>query len=146
MHRTGQRGPWEYFASGTALDRLGREAATAGEFSWGVAQAGTADAVTGQYVAAGVAAGEEDALRILDRFCQKVGQGLANLVLVLDLELVVSGGGLCDINEPLRAGVEHWLRELLLGSEYRPPVRVVLAELGSEAGALGAALLATEVL
>ena len=36
--------------------------------------------------------------------------------------------------------------ELLLGSEYRPAVRVVLAELGAEAGALGAALIATEVL
>ena len=88
----------------------------------------------------------EDALRILDGFCQEVGQGLANLVLVLDLELVVIGGGLCRIGEPLRAGVEYWLLELLLGSEYRPAVRVVLAELGAEAEALGAALIATEVL
>ncbi len=145
-HRTGQRGPWEYFASGTALDRLGRKAATSGEFPWGVAKAGGADAVTSQHVAAGAAEEEEDALRILDGFCREVSQGLANLVLVLDLELVVIGGGLCSIGEPLRAGVEHWLLELLLGSEYRPAVRVVLAELGAEAGALGAALIATEVL
>ena len=145
-HRTGQRGPWEYFASGTALDRLGREAAASGEFPWGVAAAGAADAVTSQHVAAGAAEEEEDARRILDGFCREVGQGLANLVLVLDLELVVIGGGLCGIGEPLRAGVEHWLLELLLGSEYRPAVRVVLAELGAEAGALGAALIATEVL
>ena len=145
-HRTGQRGPWEYFASGTALDRLGRNAAASGEFPWGVTKAGGADAVTSQHVAAGAAEEVEDALRILDRFCQEVSQGLANLVLVLDLELVVIGGGLCRIGEPLRAGVEHWLLELLLGSEYRPAVRVVLAELGAEAEALGAALIATEVL
>ena len=146
VHRTGQRGPWEYFASGTALARLGRKAAASGEFPWGVAKAGGADAVTSQHVAAGAAEEVEDALRILDRFCQEVSQGLANLVLVLDLELVVIGGGLCRIGEPLRAGVEHWLLELLLGSEYRPAVRVVLAELGAEAEALGAALIATEVL
>ena len=145
-HRTGQRGPWEYFASGTALDRLGRKAAASGEFPWGVAKAGGADAVTSQHVAAGAAEEVEDALRILDGFCQEVGQGLANLVLVLDLELVVIGGGLCGIGEPLRAGVEHWLLELLLGSEYRPAVGVVLAELGAEAEALGAALIATELL
>ena len=111
-----------------------------------MAKAGGADAVTSQHVAAGAAEEVEDALRILDGFCQEVGQGLANLVLVLDLELVVIGGGLCGIGEPLRAGVEYWLLELLLGSEYRPAVRVVLAELGAEAGALGAALIATEVL
>ena len=145
-HRTGQRGPWEYFASGTALDRLGRNAAASGEFPWGVTKAGGADAVTSQHVAAGAAEKVEDALRILDGFCQEVSQGLANLVLVLDLELVVIGGGLCGIGEPLRAGVEYWLLELLLGSEYRPAVRVVLAELGAEAEALGAALIATELL
>ena len=145
-HRTGQRGPWEYFASGTALDRLGRNAAASGEFPWGVTKAGGADAVTSQHVADGAAEEVEDALRILDGFCQEVGQGLANLVLVLDLELVVIGGGLCGIGEPLRAGVEYWLLELLLGSEYRPAVRVVLAELGAEAEALGAALIATELL
>ena len=27
FHHTGQQGPWEHFASGTALGRLGREAA-----------------------------------------------------------------------------------------------------------------------
>ena len=145
-HRTGQRGPWEYFASGTALDRLGRNAAASGEFPWGVTKAGGADAVTSQHVAAGAAEEVGDALKILDGFCQEVGQGLANLVLVLDLELVVIGGGLCGIGEPLRAGVEYWLLELLLGSEYRPSVRVVLAELGAEAEALGAALIATELL
>ena len=38
------------------------------------------------------------------------------------------------------------MQELLLGSEHRPSIRVALAELGPEAGALGAALVAAEVL
>ncbi|MEE2769083.1 MAG: ROK family protein [Actinomycetota bacterium] len=145
-HVTGQQGPWEYFASGNALGRLGREAAASGKFPWGAAEAGNADTVTSQHVATGAAEGEGDALRILDAFCREVGRGLANLVLILDLELVVIGGGLCSIGEPLRAGVDYWLQELLLGSEYRPVVRVALAELGPEAGALGAALIAGEIL
>ena len=145
-HLTGQRGPWEYFASGRALGRLGREAAVSGNFPWGVAEAGVASAVDSQHVAAGVTQGEGDALKILDGFCREVGRGLANLVLVLDLELVVIGGGLCSIGEPLRAGVDHWLQELLLGSKHRPSIRVALAELGPEAGALGAALVAADAL
>jgi len=145
-HVTGQQGPWEYFASGKALSRLGREAATSGKFVWGTAEAGSAEEVTSQHVATGALQGDDDALRILDAFCREVGRGLANLVLILDLELVVIGGGLCSIGEPLRAGVDYWLRELLLGSDYRPTVRVALTELGVEAGALGAALTAGEIL
>lgn len=145
-HRTGQAGPWEYFASGTALDRLGREAATSGSFPWGVATAGTSDAVTGKTVAAGIALGESDALGIFDEFCREVSTGLANLVLILDCELVVVGGGLCDIGKPLRTGIERWLQKLLLGAKYRPVVRVELAEFGPEAGALGASLMAAEAL
>jgi hypothetical protein len=34
--------------------------------------------------------------------------------------------------------------DLLLGAEHRPPVEVHLAELGVDAGALGAALLAVD--
>ncbi len=82
---------------------------------------------------------------IFDEFCRQVALGVANLVLIFDPERIVLGGGLIDIGEPLRAGVDRWLAELLLGAEHRPAVEVVLAELGSDANALGAGLLAAEL-
>jgi glucokinase len=60
--------------------------------------------------------------------------------MIFDPERVVLGGGLTDIGEPLRAGTAQWLDKLTLGGEYRPPVDIVMAELGDDAGALGAAL------
>ena len=55
-HLTGQRGPWEYFASGNALGRMGREAATEGRFEAGVAAVGSIDEIDGSVVVEAFAA------------------------------------------------------------------------------------------
>lgn len=145
-HRTGQRGPWEYFASGTALGRMAREAAQAGTFAKGLELAGDVTSITGYHVAEALAAGNADATAIFDGFCREVARGVANLVVIFDPERIVLGGGLADIGDPLTEGVARWLDRLLLGAEHRPPVQVVMAELGSDASALGAGLLASELL
>jgi len=62
----------------------------------------------------------------------------------LDLSRVVLGGGLADVGEPLRDGVATALAGLVPGADSRPPVEVVLAQLGPDAGAIGAALLAVD--
>jgi len=143
-HHTGQHGPWEYYASGTALGQVGRAQAQAGLFPSALSLAGSVAAITGFTVAEALARGDAHAERIFNGFCRQVAVGLANLVLIFDPERVILGGGLTDIGEPLRAGVSHWLDDILLGSEHRPAVDVVMAQLGDDAGALGAALWATE--
>lgn len=140
-HITGQRGPWEYFASGSALGRQGREAAEAGRLDAATALAGSVDAITGLHVADALAAGDDDAARVFEEFCRWVAVGCANLVMVLDPARIVIGGGLSGIGRPLADGVAAWMPELTLGSAHRPPVEIRMAELGDEAGALGAALL-----
>ena len=142
VHVTGQRGPWEYYASGSALGRLGSEAASAGAFDRGVALAGSPDAVTGFHVVEAMADGDPQAASVFDRWCTEVARGVANLVVLLDLQRVVLGGGLAEVGEPLRAGVDSAMGGLVAGADSRPPVEVVLAQLGADAGALGAALLA----
>ncbi|MEZ5167570.1 MAG: ROK family protein [Acidimicrobiales bacterium] len=144
VHHTGQRGPWEYYASGTALGRLGREAAAAGRFPAGLAQVGTVDELTGHHVVASLRAEDTDAMAVFDEFCRYVAIGLANLVMTFDPSLLVLGGGLTDIGEPLRAGVDYWLGQVTLGADHRPLPAVALAACGPDAAALGAALLATE--
>ena len=144
VHLTGLRGPWEHYASGNALGRLGSEAATAGAFDRGVALAGSPNAVTGFHVVEAMAAGDPQATAVFDRWCTEVARGVANLVVLLDLSRVVLGGGLADVGEPLRDGVATALAGLLPGVDSRPPVEVVLAQLGPDAGAIGAALLAVD--
>jgi glucokinase len=143
-HITGQRGPWEYFASGNALGRMGREAAAADRLPAALALVDDIDALTGHHVVETMRTGDGDAMAVFDSFCREVARGLTNLVMAFDPERFVLGGGLANIGEPLRAGVDYWLGELLLGGDHRPRPAVVLAELGSDAAALGAALLVLE--
>ena len=146
VHITGQRGPWEYFASGNALNRIVQQEASKGTYPWGVNEAGNWKNVTSKHLASGIKDLELDSLRILDHFCHEVSKGLINLVLLLDLERIVLGGGVSEIGEPLRSGVEKWIERTLIGSGHRPKIEVKLAELGSNAGAIGAALSTTDLL
>ncbi|MCY4069310.1 MAG: ROK family protein [Acidimicrobiaceae bacterium] len=143
-HVTGASGPWEYYASGTGLGRLARQAAERGDFESATAAAGSVRAIRGEHVHDLVAAGEPDALAVLDEFCYYTAIGVANLVHVLDPEMVVIAGGLVEIGEPLVRGVETWTHRLVLGGSQRRRVQIVPAQLGSNASALGAALLAAE--
>ena len=140
VHVTGKRGPWEHFASGTRLGELGRMAAAAGRFDAGIAIAGDIDAIDGFAVSEALRSGDLAAAAILEGFCGDVAVGVANLVLILDPQRVALGGGLAEVGEPLRSGVQRRLGELLPGAGHRLEVEVVTAELGDDAGALGAAL------
>jgi predicted NBD/HSP70 family sugar kinase len=57
---------------------------------------------------------------------------------------VVIGGGLVGLGPPLVEAIQRWTDEFVLGGELRPRPRIVAAELGAAAGALGAALIARE--
>ncbi len=149
-HITNVRGPWEMRASGSGLGALAREFASRGEASTIVGLAGSIAAIRGEHVSQALTAGTEpgtaEALAILDDFAVDVAVGMVNLVYILDPERIVLGGGLVNLGEPLRQRVDAQVNRTIIGGEFRPQVPVVLAELGSDAGALGAALLAADAL
>jgi glucokinase len=73
-----------------------------------------------------------------------LGFGLASLAACLDPDLIVVGGGLASIGEPLLAPAREILRSRLLpGTD---PCPVVPAQMGSDSAVLGAALLARDIL
>jgi glucokinase len=142
----GRRGCWERFASGSGLGRLAREAAQAGQAPRLVELAGgDAELVRGEHVADAAAEGDATALDVLWEFAWWVAVGVANLVNVLDPEVVVIGGGLAEMGDVLLEPVRTRYRELVLAPEHRPEVPIVAARLGEHAGAIGAALLAVEL-
>jgi glucokinase len=143
----GRRGCWERYASGSGLGRLARDAAYAGRAEAVVALAGgDPEAVRGEHVTTAAADGDADALAVLRDFGWWVALGVSNLENLLDPEVVVIGGGLADAGELLLGPTREAYATLVLGYEHRPPVRIVGAELGAEAGAIGAALLAADAL
>jgi glucokinase len=138
----GQRGCWERFASGSGLGLLGREAAIAGQAPGVVALAGDAEGVRGEHVTRAAAAGDAEALAIMDRFAWWLALGLANLANVLDPAVIVLGGGLVDAGEVVIDPVRAAFAGLVEAARERPPIAIRLAALGSRAGAIGAGVLA----
>lgn len=143
----GRRGCWERLASGTGLGRLARDAAAAGQADRVVELAGgDPEAVRGEHVTRAALAGDADAVEVLARFAWWVGLGLANLVNILDPELILVSGGLVTAGDLLLEPVRRAYQGLVLAAVHRPPVRIEAAQLGPEAGAVGAALLAGDLI
>jgi len=138
----GRHGCWERFASGSGLAWLGREAAAVGRLPRAAELAGGVEGIRGEHVSRAAAEGDEDALAVVRTFAGWVALGVGNLVTLLDCSLVVIGGGLVEVGDLLLDPVRAAFAANVMAPEERTDVRIVAAELGEQAGAVGAALLA----
>ncbi|WP_238015150.1 ROK family protein [Dactylosporangium sp. AC04546] len=119
---TPDHGGLELAASGRALDRM----------------AGPGRA--GRDVVAAALAGEPTARETLDTWASALGEGLAALASVLDPEIVVLAGGLCDAFDVYAEAMLSALRRA--GSPDARHVSVVPAALGSHSQVVGASIAA----
>ena len=138
----GNRGCWEQYASGNALGRAARELAAS---SPATAQRllelvdGDARRLVGEHVSRAATDGDPAAREIVTEVGTWLGQGIADLAAVLDPDVVVVGGGVSVLGELLLTPARGQLDRVLPGRGYRPGPRVVAAELGPQAGLVGAA-------
>jgi fructokinase len=120
----GRRGCVETMLSGPALEAAHRAA-------------GGKDCAASE-VAARAAAGEPAAAAALTRYLDVFGRAVANLIAILDPDVVVLGGGLSNLDDLYGRGRDAVAR-YVFNDELRTPI--VRNALGDSAGVLGAALL-----
>ncbi len=141
----GRLGCWETVSSGAGLRNLATDIVAAGGGARMLELAGGAiDALRGEHVAAAWFEGDADAAEVFDQFATWVAVGLGSLITLLDPGVVVLGGGLSEISELYIGAVRDRLPATVMGGSHRPEVPIVAAELGPEAGAIGAGLRAAE--
>jgi glucokinase len=135
----GRVGCWEAVASGTALDRAARMLA-ASDHPGGLAGAGgEADGID---LVAAAGAGDQEALAAVEAVATALGRGLASLVAILDPDVIVVGGGVGAIGEPILGPARRAMMGAMPGSDHRRETPVVAARFGADAGLVGAALAA----
>jgi predicted NBD/HSP70 family sugar kinase len=78
------------------------------------------------------------ALETMEWFLTYFGLALANVVNVLDPDVVVVGGGVSNVPQIYKGGVERVRRAIF---HPQPTVEIVQNELGDSAGVIGAAML-----
>lgn len=139
----GRRGCWERYSSGAGLARWANEPASATALRTALGRpAGDDASLRGEDVMAAARLGDAAALGIVDEFCRWTAIGLVNLTNLLDPEVLVVGGGLARAADVLAAPLQRWFVDLLYAPRHRPHPRLAFAQLGDQAGALGASLLA----
>ena len=130
----GARGCLEMLASGTAIARVARARVASGESTSlsGRAEIDAAD------VSEAAAAGDAVALEVLHQAGRYLGLGLGSILNILDPELLVLGGGAIQAGEPLLQPMRLAIELQAFPSTFSH-VRIELAELGQDAGLIGAA-------
>ena len=140
----GQQGCWETFASGRRLDQMARDE-TAVEPTGLTARLAGQRAATGFHLTEAALQGDIHAGRALQEMGSWLGIGLANLVVILDPEIIVVGGGAARAGDILLDPARRSLLDALEGAVFRSPIPLVAAGLGEEAGMVGAGLAAAEL-
>ena len=137
-----QEGSLESVAAGTALDRLAREAVSEHPDSYlGRRKAGGDDRINGHDVVDGAKEGDEIAVGLLKLLGERLGIGIANAINIFDPDVVAIGGGVSSAGDLLLEPATRVARDYVLpGVGERTEIR--LSVHGTEAGVLGAALLA----
>jgi glucokinase len=97
--------------------------------------------VTTKTIFTQAAKGEQEAIKTIDETCEYLGAALASIVNIFNPEIIVIGGGVADAGDEFIAQIWSALK-----SRAMPPslkgLRLVHAELGNDAGVVGAIRLA----
>ena len=143
----GNRGCWEQYSSGNALVREARALMAATSPITDDLRArvgGDAARLTGPLITEAAQAGDRTAIELLADVGSWLGIGVANLAAAFDPGMFVIGGGVSAAGELLLGPAREAYRRQLSGRGYRPEAQIVAAQLGNDAGLIGAADLARE--
>ncbi len=139
----GNRGCWETVASGMTITRDGRRAVTRHAHSLIASMAeGSPASVTGELVTEAARLGDPTATGILTEAGTRLGVGIAGLVNVLDVAMVVVGGGVAEAGALMLEPARRAFADSVQAHGVRPEVPIVAAALGPDGAAIGSALLA----
>lgn len=135
----GGHGHLEAYAGRAGLEKRARELEAGGRHT-ALVDLAKAKRMTSGVWAKALSAGDELAIELLDEAVEALGVAVAGAVTLLDLRLVVVGGGLADrLGAAFVGRIEQAVRSRVFAGSS---VRIVPSELSDRAGAVGAALLA----
>nr|NLD41735.1 ROK family glucokinase [Actinomycetales bacterium] len=140
----GHEGCLERYASGQALTRAARQRAVTDPAGARRMQeiAGPGKELRGPHVTRAAAEGDPVALELLEELGYWTGMACASLAAVLDPELIVIGGGVAESGPLFIDAVRDGFLDHLSARGFREEARIEIAQLGNDAGIVGAADLA----
>ena len=138
----GRKGCWERYSSATALIQQTKDAMAKDPFTkmWDLAD-GNIRNVDGRTAFDGMRAGDATATEVVKNYMGYLACGMANIINTFQPEVLCVGGGVGNEKENLLGPVRKLVEAQIYSIHARKQTRICAAELGNDAGIIGAALL-----
>jgi predicted NBD/HSP70 family sugar kinase len=120
----GRRGCFETFVAGPAIARQGQAAVDAGRSPLMARLAG-GQPVTTRIVFQAEAAGDKAATEIIEQVIRLISINLGGVVNLLDLEMIVMGGGVVNASPDFVQRIDRRIRDYLMTEEAKRDLKVV---------------------
>lgn len=142
----GRKGCWEAYSSATALIRMTGEKIEECKKN-GIPTVMTELAeqkgkISGRTAFDGMKLGDEAAKQVVDKYIEYLACGITNIVNIFQPEVISIGGGISNEKENLLKPLIPIVEKEEYGGGIVPQVKIRIAELGNDAGIIGAAMLA----
>ncbi len=137
----GRRGCWEAYASATALIRQTKEAMEKYPDSVMHELAKAEGKVSGRTAFDAMRKGDIAGIEVVDNYIKYVACGLINIVNALQPEIICVGGGICNEGDTLMTPLKRFVQAERYSIHSKIQTKIMKAELGNDAGVIGAALL-----
>lgn len=137
----GRKGCWEAYASATALIRQTKKAMEEYPDSLMHKLAKEEGKVSGRTAFDAMRLGDIAGIKVVDDYIKYVACGLINIVNALQPEIICIGGGICNEGETLMKPLRRFVQSERYSIHSKIQTKIVKAELGNDAGVIGAAIL-----
>lgn len=141
----GRKGCWEAYSSATALIRMTREkmeeCRAAGRETLIEKLVAEKGKVSGKTAFDAMRAGDEAGREVVDKYLSYLAVGLGNMINIFQPEVISLGGGVSNERENLLKPLIPLIRKEQYGGDLVPLTKICIAELGNDAGIIGAAFL-----
>ncbi len=138
----GRRGCWEAYASATGLIHLTREAMQKDRDTvmWKIA-GGNLEKVNGRTAFDAMRAGDAAGRDVVHEYVGYLACGLTNCINILQPDILCIGGGISNEGEPLMRALRGIVSNEVYSKYAKKQTVLCRAQLGNDAGIVGAALL-----
>ncbi len=136
----GRNGCMEAYCSATALIRETKNAMLADKQSsmWGFV-GGDIEKVDGRVAFECSKSGDKSANAVVDYFVKYLGEGMLNFANIFRPQAIILGGGVCAQGDYLIYKLKDYCKDRNYGFANTPRFDILVAQLGNDAGIIGAA-------
>ena len=138
----GRKGCFEVFSSATGLIRMTREASAAHpESVLNKYYKDEGDHCSARHAFMAQREGDKTGAEVVEKYCKYLAAGITNTINIFQPDILCIGGGVCNEGDPLLLPVKEIVEKEVYTRMIPKNTKIVVAELGNDAGIIGAAFL-----